>query len=1710
MKRVLSCILIVSLLLSISSIGAFADWSGTDPQPEAKLSVAGVNGSNPEALIAGQKVEVTLTISGLNKYWSSYQSQLSFDSEAFELDISDSYGVKYFDTTENCADLTALFGDVVANIDIPGQLIITCASGGLAPQKYGPMLAGDDTHLRDIVAFTATFTAKETISAGEYVFSVPKMAEATLLGTDDTPYQLSFTVASGYSKVTTSTDDLRETVNVVESNSVVITGADAIAAPIAGDDEYGWPKDNTIEAQYGVTVFGSNGVIENPTVTWGISGNGDKVTIDNSGKVTIKSGAAAGDYTITATASKVDNTGLDKDAVGTKTIRVTKEDSVPSRIKGREPAAPAGPYVIPDDGANAVSEQFSIYVWDQYGVEMADPDVKWELSPSDVPGVSLSNNGLLTITNDAKNSSIDTTGTKFTINAYCGELGPVATDVTVKRADSVATFVEIYKGEEVVTSDSVAIPTGDTANEVTYSAKVLDQYGGEITGASVMWSNDNSLSGVAVSNNTVTVAKDATAGNFTLKAESGSVNTSLVVNIVTIAFEGQDTAVSTVDNPIYGMTWGEIIKVNDSAISAKVGETQVEGTYSVENADTIPDAGNSVEYRVIFTSNDGNYVGVEVARGTVEIAQKPVTVSGITANDKVYDGTTVAELNTNSASIGGKVGNDDVTIDVANATGTFDTKNVGTGKTVTITDITLGGNDAGNYTLSSDSATATADITAKTVTVSGITASNKVYDGNTSATIETSGAAISDIVGNDDVTIDVAKATGTFEDKNVGTRKTVTITGIALGGADKDNYTLTSDSANATASITASSSITDTTNKTQNVVVGVGSFAEPTFTGVNVSGVAETVKGTVTYTIDGTSNMTYEQAKAALAQKDKGRQIEVGYSFTSTDTNYVTTAQTGTITITMVDIAFEIREGGITVDNAPVYGATWGDIVKVDGSKITAKVGEDIVTGGTYTVKDASVRPGAGSASWEVLFTGTLGDKTYTNVTVQTGTVTVKQKELTITGLSAADKPYDGNTDATVTGIAVLNGVLEGDTVNVTTGTAAFDSKNAGAQTVTFFGYGIEGTSASNYMLSAQPASVTATISPKSVTINGVTAEDKTYDGNTTAIPNVSGASISGIIVGDAVTIQSGTGTFASADVGENIEVTFSGFALTGEGSGNYTLSAQPASTTANITKANYTGTPNTVTVNVLIKQDAAQTGSVSIDQFFQTIPAGAAITGVTSTNDNVIDDTVISEDGKEITYTSKANLTTEDAKDTYTVTIETKNYNDIEATLTFTTVAKTPVNISGVSVTGAGKTYDGKAVSYTGTPAAKTNDGTTVAVTGTYSYVWQKADGTVLASAPKDAGSYKLVITLDDPAYIGSAEVSFTIAKAKITITAEDAEAYTGSDMPKLSYTVTGLATGEKLAKEPSVSCAADMKKAGSYVIAVSGAEVPNTNNYEETITYVSGTLEVKNRPVNIGPTYDIKVLDSAHGTVRASLGNASEGSTIRLTVTPDEGYSLANLIVRDERGRRIDVAKSGGVYRFVMPAGDVTIEAVFAQGTTVLPFTDVSTYDWFYEYVKYVYDNGIMDGIDVGVFGPGITTTRAMLVTMLYRVAGEPYVSGTNDFADVAANTWYTDAVTWASKNGIVTGVDVGVFNPNGAITREQLATILYRYAEYVGEDVSARASLSRFTDTGSISAYARDAMSWAVAEGILDGRTATELAPTGECTRAEVATMIARAFG
>ena len=178
-----------------------------------------------------------------------------------------------------------------------------------------------------------------------------------------------------------------------------------------------------------------------------------------------------------------------------------------------------------------------------------------------------------------------------------------------------------------------------------------------------------------------------------------------------------------------------------------------------------------------------------------------------------------------------------------------------------------------------------------------------------------------------------------------------------------------------------------------------------------------------------------------------------------------------------------------------------------------------------------------------------------------------------------------------------------------------------------------------------------------------------------------------------------------------------------------------------------------------------------------------------------------------------------------------------------------------------------------------------------------------------------------------------------------------------------------------------------------------------------------------------------------------------------------------------------------------------------TGLPFTDVSSGSWYYDSVAYVYEQGLMGGTGEGRFSPDLTTSRAMIVTILYRLEGSPAVSGGATFSDVAAGGWYADAVAWASANGIVTGYANGSFGPDDTITREQMAAILYRYARYKGQDLSAQAGLDSYADAAQVSAYAADAMEWAVGSGLITGTSATTLSPAGSATRAQAAVILAR---
>lgn len=261
--------------------------------------------------------------------------------------------------------------------------------------------------------------------------------------------------------------------------------------------------------------------------------------------------------------------------------------------------------------------------------------------------------------------------------------------------------------------------------------------------------------------------------------------------------------------------------------------------------------------------------------------------------------------------------------------------------------------------------------------------------------------------------------------------------------------------------------------------------------------------------------------------------------------------------------------------------------------------------------------------------------------------------------------------------------------------------------------------------------------------------------------------------------------------------------------------------------------------------------------------------------------------------------------------------------------------------------------------------------------------------------------------------------------------------------------------------------------------------------------------------PNYRIDVTTTEGGTVDKDPAAAKAGETVTLTPIPEEGYEVGNVTVTDRFGDAVEVTENAdGTYTFTMPNGQVRVEVTFVEATPEpLPFTDVNEGDWFHDAVRYVYDNGLMDGVGDGQFAPNATTNRAMVVTILHRLAGEPAVAGDVGFTDVEPGLWYTDAVAWAAQKGIVNGISETEFAPSGDLTREQLATILYRYAESMGYDVSAQADLSGFPDADQIQSYAAQALSWAVAEGLLQGFEDDSLQPGGTATRAQIAAILMR---
>lgn len=308
---------------------------------------------------------------------------------------------------------------------------------------------------------------------------------------------------------------------------------------------------------------------------------------------------------------------------------------------------------------------------------------------------------------------------------------------------------------------------------------------------------------------------------------------------------------------------------------------------------------------------------------------------------------------------------------------------------------------------------------------------------------------------------------------------------------------------------------------------------------------------------------------------------------------------------------------------------------------------------------------------------------------------------------------------------------------------------------------------------------------------------------------------------------------------------------------------------------------------------------------------------------------------------------------------------------------------------------------------------------------------------------------------------------------------------------------------------------KAAKNIVAGSNTTVKVTGEsspYAYEFTYTKPSSGSSGGSSSGKTTYKVTTSAVNNGGVNASPSNAEKGATITITLSPDKGYKLDKLTVTDGSGKTVStVKKSDTVYTFTMPASAVKVGVSYVKATETpseTKFNDVSANDWFASAVDYVTGKGMMNGTADNTFSPKANTTRGMVVTVLYRLENQPSTSAAS-FTDVASGAYYANAVAWANANGIVSGYGSGKFGPNDKVTREQLAAILYRYAQYKKYDVSVGedTNILSYNDAQSISSYAIPAIQWACGAGVVTGKSGSKLDPKGNATRAEVAAMLMR---
>ena len=1133
----------------------------------------------------------------------------------------------------------------------------------------------------------------------------------------------------------------------------------------------------------------------------------------------------------------------------------------------------------------------------------------------------------------------------------------------------------------------------------------------------------------------------------------------------------------------------------DAAFTNPINEIGIQGTiaYTSSNANvatvdangTVTILAASTEPVTITASTEGtdNYSSA-TASYTLTVAKKAITVSGIAANNKTYDGTAVATLDCSKAVFAGKLENDTLTV---TATGTFADKNAGENKTVTIADLTLDGASAGNYTLAASSQQRETSASISPVRLSFITATvaEKIYDSKATATV--TGVTITGLIDGETLTkgTDYTVSCTPYmnvqgaESAEAGNGKMLSVT-VTLNDSVK-NYTFSDGKKSATCylsnltikqatpEITAEASRTITKNGVAVDISGWASFNN-TDSGAKL-----------TYTLDGApTGITLEDNKLKAADDASTVSTFTIKVTAEATTNYTAPAEK-TITVKANDKPAPVLDSALTLTPAEI---TYGEPLSTITITGTMKAGETTVEG-TFAWQNPDTVLNAGTHSgiaWtftpqdENAYAGASGTATVTvNKAAQSGTVRMASYTYGTAPSAPVLENRTGDRSADVSYYCAKAGSASTQEWNVSNppelDAGTYRMYASIAETVNYYRGNADYCEFTVWKAAptyGKPAGLTAKYGQTLDTVALVNPEGNTpgtWSWNTpeTVLDQL------GTLSYDANFQPDDTDNYLGV-VGASIQVTVG--PADGGSLGTGKLAQKYTDTSEHTYTPDWSGLPTGQTWSygcesssaLLTKKDvAAENGTLTY-----AISGGKA--------------------GDVITITFRASC---------------NNYADFTITLTITLTEKD--NQQALRVTGGTTVVYGQTLtlstsggSGTGAVTYTVTNGTGEATIDPNGVLTPVRVGSVTVTAAKEGDSEYNAVT--------SSPVEITITKATPTGTPKYTEITTsGKTLTDAALTVEGSTL------KPNAGTLEWIDENGNALPGNTVIEANKTYKWRFTptdgnYTVLTGSIELYHKSSSGGSGwyytyYTIKATAGTNGSISPSgWTSVRDGRDQTFTITPDKGYAVAKVLVD---GKSVGAVKS---YTFKNVTKDHTIEAVFMRSNgnpQTGVFVDVPENSYYEEAVDWAVEKGITNGVSSNMFAPNDPCTRAQIVTFLWRAAGSPAPKSMSSFTDVPADAFYAKAVAWAVENGITSGTGESKFSPNSTCTRAQAVTFLYRASG--SPAVSGKAE---FSDVSTTAFYA-DAVAWAAKKGITTGIGGGLFGSDNDCTRGQIVTFLWRAM-